>query len=339
MNSFERFRRQMAGERVDRSANFDIFMAFAARLIHQPLYKYYTDFRVLCEANYAVVEAFDVDLVQAISDPYRETHDFGATIEFPADGLPVCPTPLLRHETALAKLVVPDPRSGERMSDRLRAVERFRQDVGGERPIMGWVEGALAEAADLRGVQKLLMDLIQRPAWVRELLERCTEVAIEFAVAQVDAGADIIGLGDAIASQVSPRMYKEFALPYERRIFDAVRNAGAIPRLHICGDITHLLPFVSEAGPRIVDLDWMVDIPKAVAALPPEIDVCGNVDPVAVMLNGTPDDVYEAVARCLQQGTGRLIAGAGCEIPDGTPAENLYAQSRAIDDYGDPATG
>ena len=339
MNSFQRFGQQMAGQWVDRSANFDIFMAFAAHRIGEPLRNYYTDYRVLCASNYAVAEAFDVDLVQAISDPYRETHDLGAKIEFPEDELPVCREPLLKTEADLAKLVPPDPRSGERMSDRLRAIERFRRDVGGERPIMGWVEGALAEAADLRGVQKLLMDLIQRPAWVHELLECCTEVAIHFAVAQVEAGADIIGLGDAIASQVSPRMYKEFALPYERRIFDAVRDAGGIARLHICGDITHLLPLIPQAGPEIVDLDWMVDIPKAIAALPSEIYVCGNVDPVAVMLSATPDEVYEAATRCLEQGTGRLIAGAGCEIPDGTPDENLHAQAQAIADYGAPSAG
>jgi MtaA/CmuA family methyltransferase len=330
LNALDRFKAQWEGRAPDRPANFDIFMTFAAHLIGKPLRQYYTDFRTLCEANYAILQKFDVDIVQAISDPYREAHDFGAAIEFPHDGLPVCMQPLLQSERDLLRMKRPDPTKSPRMLDRLRAVEAFRATVGGEIPIMGWVEGALAEAADLRGVQTLLTDLMERPSWVHDLLERCTDVAIAFAVSQMEAGADIIGLGDAVASQVSPKMYEEFALPYEKRIFDAVRKAGGVARLHICGDITHLLSLVPKAHPHIVDLDWMVSIPEAIKILPTDILICGNVDPVAVMLDGTPDHVYEETMQCIRQGVGRLIAGAGCEIPDGTPHENLKAQARAI---------
>jgi uroporphyrinogen-III decarboxylase len=116
------------------------------------------------------------------------------------------------------------------MSDRLEAIRYLRQRKGGEVPIMGWVEGALAEAADLRGVMNLMVDLKRRPEWVAELLEQVVQVEIQFAQEQVSAGADIIGLGDAVASQVSPRMYQEFALPYEQRIFAAVHGADDAKR-------------------------------------------------------------------------------------------------------------
>jgi uroporphyrinogen-III decarboxylase len=53
-------------------------------------------------------------------------------------------------------------------------------------------------------------------------------VEIAFARAQVEAGADIIGLGDAVASQISPAMYRRFALPYEQRIFQAVHQMGGL---------------------------------------------------------------------------------------------------------------
>ncbi|MBK8420662.1 MAG: hypothetical protein IPL17_17920 [Anaerolineales bacterium] len=113
----------------------------------------------------------------------------------------------------------------------------MREKVGDEVPVMGWVEGALAEACDLRGMTNVMIDLGRHPAWLKELLEKCVEIAIAFA-SQIDAGAHIIGLGDAVASQISPRMYREFALPYEQRIFEAVKAKGGIPRLHICGKTT-----------------------------------------------------------------------------------------------------
>ncbi len=333
MNAVERLSRRLRGEAADRPPNFDIMMQFAAHYIGQPLSRYYLDYRVLVQANLAVLNDFQLDIVQAISDPYREAADFGAVIEFPEDGLPVSKTPLLAEPDDLKRLKPPDPAAGRRMSDRLEAIRRFREEVGGEVPIMGWVEGALAEAADLRGVSNLMTDLYDRPEWVEELLEICTEVEIAFARAQVEAGADIIGLGDAVASQIAPRLYERCALPYEQRIFAAVHEAGGLARLHICGNTTKILSHMARSGADIIDIDWMVDMRAAAQAFG-QAAVCGNFDPFAVMLQGTPEDVYAATVECMRLGGPRAISAAGCEIPDGTPHENLRAQARALREYG-----
>lgn len=334
MNSTERVMRRLRGAAVDRPPNFNIMMTFAAHHIRQPLSRYYLDHRVLCEANLAVQSAFDLDIVQTISDPYREAADFGAEIIFPDDNLPICLKPLLSEPAALSRLRPPDPSMGRRMSDRLQAVRCLREQVGGEVPIMGWVEGALAEAADLRGVSTLLMDLYDRPEWARDLLEVCVEVETAFARAQVEAGADIIGVGDSIASKVSPEMYRRFALPYEQRIFAAVRERGALGRLHICGNTTRILPDMAQSGADIIDIEWMMDLGLAGQALGDHPVVCGNIDPVSVMLQGKPEQVSAAVVRSLKSGGARMISAASCEIPDGTPHENLLAHARALQEIG-----
>jgi MtaA/CmuA family methyltransferase len=330
MNAYERVTARLQGAPVDRPPNFDIMMQFAAHYINEPLSRYYQDYRVLCAANFAVQEAFSLDILQAISDPYREAADFGAVIEYPDDDLLLCKNPLLAEPEDLLKLGRPDPATGRRMSDRLEAVRLFRERAGGQIPIMGWVEGALAEAADLRGVSTLMTDLVDRPEWVTDLLEHIVEVEIAFARAQVAAGADIIGLGDAVASQVSRRAYRRFALPYEQRIFAAVHEMGALARLHICGDTSHILADMAETGADIIDLDWMVDMGRAAGIFGPRQSVCGNQDPVAVMLQGTPDTVRAATLACMAAGGARSISAAGCEIPDGTPHENLLAQAATL---------
>ena len=337
VNSYERMTRRLNGEPVDRPPNFNIFMTFAAHTIGQPLSRYYLDYRVLADANMAMLENFDVDIVQAISDPYREAAGFGAEIEFPHDGLPLSKKPLLAEPEDLKKLRQPDPATSPRMLDRLEGIRLLRQRVGDEVPVMGWVEGALAEAADLRGDTHVLLDLYDRPDWLRELLEVCTNVAMAFARAQVQAGAHIIGMGDAIASQISPAMYRQYALPYERRIFDAVHEMGALARLHICGNTTRIVRHMVESGADIIDLDWMVNLQAAAEQFGDRVSFMGNFDPVAVMLQGTPDDVYRATTDCLLVGGPRLFSGAGCEIPDRTPPENLRSQVQALRDFGDRA--
>lgn len=333
MNSTCRVLSRLKGEPVDRPPNFDIFMTFASHFIGQPLSHYYRDYRVLAQANQAMVENFGVDLYQAISDPYREAADLGAEIEFPEDNLPVSKIPLVRTGEDVKKLSLVAPQDGRRMADRLEAVSLMKTYGGEEVPVMGWVEGAFAEAGDLCGAGSLLLYLVDQPAWLDELLEACCQVAIGFAAAQIQAGAQIIGLGDALASQISPKMYERFALPYEKRIFAEVHRAGALARLHICGNTTRILPAMLGSGADVIDLDWMVDFSKASAAFGGTVSLCGNTNPVADLLQGTPEQVYQATRHCLEVGGPRGFSAAGCEIPDGTPVENLRAQRRAVEEF------
>ena len=328
-NAVERLHATLRGESVHPPLNYNIMMTYAAHFIGQPLNRYYQDCRVLCDANFAVQREFDLDILQTISDPYREAADLGSAVEFPEDDLPILHSHLLSQRQDIVRLRLVDPSSGPRMSDRLEAIRLLQAEAGGEIPVMGWVEGALAEAADLRGVSHLMTDLYDDPIWVEELLEFCTQQAILFARAQVEAGADIIGMGDAVASQISPAMYERYALLYEKRIFAAVQDMGALARLHICGNTSRLLSLMPQSGADIIDIDWMVPIDKAAQAFG-EVAVCGNFDPVAVMLQGTPDDVRQATLDCASRGGSRFISAAGCEIPDGTPVENLHAQTAAL---------
>ena len=196
---------------------------------------------------------------------------------------------------------------------------------------MGWVEGAFALAAVLRGDTNLLLDIHDRPEWLKKLLDRLVEVGVAFAGAQVAAGAHVIGLGDSMGSLVSPKQYRTFVLPHEQRVFAAVKEAGAIPRLHIRGDTRHIVADMARSGAEIVDLDWMVDIRRAAEVFGAEGPApCGNFDPVAVMLQGTPEEVAAAVRACGAAGGPRHISAAGCEVPDRTPEANLLAHARAL---------
>ncbi|MBZ0257555.1 hypothetical protein K8I31_15925, partial [bacterium] len=85
-------------------------------------------------------------------------------------------------------------------------------------------------------------------------------------------------------------------------------------------------------GCEIVDLDSMNPMDEARKTMGPKQVLLGNISPVDILKNGTPDLVTSAIAECHQQCSPRYIVGAGCEIPRGTPPENVealtqYAQS------------
>jgi uroporphyrinogen-III decarboxylase len=109
---------------------------------------------------------------------------------------------------------------------------------------------------------------------------------------------------------------------------------GALARLHICGNTNRIIADMVASGADIVDLDWMVDMRSAVSQFGGQVSFLGNMDPVAVMLQGTAEKVFDATATCMRVGGPRAISGAGCEVPDRTPHENFHAQSRALQDAG-----
>ena len=332
MNPYERVFHRLAGKPVDRAPNLSIVMGFAARHSGIPYKKYATDYRHLVEANLKCCEDFKIDMVSAISDPCREGHDMGAEIRVPEDAAPSFKGIFLEDYDDLAKLKVRDPLKGERMLDRIKAVELFQEKAGESYPVLGWIEGAFASASNLRGVNNLMLDLIERPAEVHNLLEICAEQAILFAREQVRAGADFIGMGDAAASLISPDHYQEFVLPYEKRISQAIQEAGARVKLHICGDISALLSQIARTGVDMVDIDWMVDFSEAVEVLRGKSAACGNFDPVDVLLQGSQADVRKAVQSCLAAGDKDTFIAPGCEVPGETSPANMQEIARALEE-------
>ena len=334
MNSYERLMARLAGQPVDRVPNNCIIMGFGARYIGASYKSFVTDYKVLTEAGIRCREDFELDILSAISDPMREAEGFGAEVFFPEDGVPYAAAPLVENLSDLSRLQVRDPASCARMNDRLMAVRRYAEYAKKECAVQGWVEGGFAEACDLRDLNNMMMDIFDEPEAVAELLDICTRQAEAFAAAQVQAGADIVGIGDAAASLIGPAMYEEFALPYEKRIVEAIHKAGGKAKLHICGDINKLLDMAVETGADLIDCDWMVDFQEANRIFAGRCSACGNFDPVGILLQGTPASVAEAVENCLAVSSSRSIIAAGCEVPVMTPPENLAAVTETLKRFG-----
>jgi len=335
----ERILATLAGRPIDRLAFMPITMMFAADLAGVGYRDYVTDHRALVEAQIRTAEAYDIDYVSAISDPAREAADCGAALVYFDDQPPAIreETPLLANTADLATLKSPDPHAGGRMTDRLRAVALFRQRVGRDRLIEGWVEGPCAAGADLRGLNPLMYDFMDDEPFVRDLFEFVLAMETRFALAQVEAGADLIGIGDAAASLVGPQIYRDFVLPFERRLVAAIHAAGAKVRLHICGNTQPLLADIGTLGCDIVDLDYPASVADARAAMGPRQVLLGNLDPVRAITDSNPQAIRAALAAAHRAaGHAAFIVGAGCEIPRGTPPENLRAMAAYARDPAAP---
>ncbi len=335
MTSRERVFAMLDGKPVDHLPAMPITMMFAADQAGAKYLDYATNYRIQAEGQMRVAAGFGVDHVSVISDPACEAADLGAHIKFYPDQPPAIDeeNALLKDKTVLAGLKLPDPLGGGRMTNRVQAVALLKERAGGEKAIEGWIEGPCAQSADLRGINRLMLDFYDDPQFVRDLMELTVEVELRFAKAQIDAGADIIGLGDAAASLISSRHYHEFTWPFEKKLIDGLRAMGARVRLHICGDTRHLLEGLGRLGCAMVDLDSQAPLDEARSKMGARQVLLGNIDPVRVLRNGTPESVYKAICECHRQAVDRYIVGAGCEVTRDTPVENFAAMMRYANEH------
>jgi MtaA/CmuA family methyltransferase len=331
MNPKERLAAIETGTPVDRVPVQPIIMTFGARYAGVPYGRYIQDHRELVRAQLDVLEDFDLDIVTLCSDPCREVADCGGAIRYFPDQPPTPEPkqPILKDKGLLASLKQPDPLGGGRMHDRVKGVELFAKEVGSDVPILGWIEGPYAEAADLRGIDNIMYDVVIDKEFVKDLFAFAIELETAFARAQVEAGADWIGIGDAAASLIDPDTYMEVVQPAEAELIRRVKKLGAKVRLHICGKIDHLLPGMATLGADMVDIDCLTEISLARKHLGPDVMILGNLDPVGYFLGKQPEDIIAEVEKCASAVGPKYIVGAGCEIPPDAPHDNLRAMVRA----------
>jgi MtaA/CmuA family methyltransferase len=307
-----------------------ILMHFAARYAGYSYREFASDHRILVESNLRCQEDFGLDAVGLISDPYRETSAFGSPVTFPEEGVPRCKGILVRNMEDVHSLKNPDLMKSERTRDRILAGKALRKLADQRVPVIGWIEGPLAECCNLAGVNEVLLKLYTEPDFVRLLMDKVMVTAREFAKAQAEAGCEIIGVGDAICSQISAEDYRAFVKEHHRELFGYIHSLGAMVKLHICGNITHLLEELPYSAPDIVDLDWMVDMDQAYHILGEQTVRCGNLDPVGIIQEKGTGEIGSATLHlCKREKGRRFILAGGCEITVGTPPSHLKAMRDA----------
>jgi len=325
MTSKERIFAAVGGQDYDRVPVAPIFMAWAAHYTGHTYRDFYLDGDVFVKSQLAVTKLFNVDQINAISDPWREANAYGMEFDYPEQGVGKPKGKLINTPEDISKLKQLNIASCERMQQRVDSVRAMADAIGETHSVCGWVEGALAEYADLRGLENTMMDLMDKPELFHEASEIILQNAIDFAVAQIRAGADMVGIGDAVGSLIGNELYETHVMPLEKRLIDAIHEECGLAKLHICGNINDIIAAMATTGADVIDVDWMVSLDEARQKVGEEVALCGNFDPSGVLLQGTPEIVAAAANDCIEKAGKRFILMPGCEVPQSTPEENIRA--------------
>jgi len=193
------------------------------------------------------------------------------------------------------------------------------------------------------GMDRLLIDYIDDPAFAHDLARLSTDHHMEEALAALDAGADAVVFEDDIAfnanTLMSPAQFDEFIGPYQKELVDAVHQKGGKALKHTDGNVWPVLDRLIDIGfDGIHPLQPQagMDLRKVKEHCGEKICLLGNIDCSELLPNGTEEEVEQAVRKAIEDAApgGGYIMTSSNTIHPGCKPENYLAMVRAARQHG-----
>jgi len=265
---------------------------------------------VACELTLQPIRRLGVDAAILFSDILIPLPGMGVPVEFNPG--PMIDAPI-RSRAAIERLRVPDAR--ETTPFVMEAVRLLRRELPVHVPLIGFagspftVATYLVEGGGSKSFAEIKTLLFAEPEAAHLLLAKCADTIASYLVEQVRAGAQAAMLFDTWAGILSPGDYRTFALPYAKRVFEAVARADArVPRIYYAGESAGWTEAAAGVGADVIGLDWRMSLADARRRLGGAVAVQGNLDP-AVLLG--PRSLIEARAREVLSEAAAGTDGAG----------------------------
>jgi uroporphyrinogen decarboxylase len=331
----ERFNLLVIDEKPDRCLALPLITSHSAAVAGISLREYYTDGIALARSQIAAVEEYGHDAISVFSEVGIVAEAMGSEFEYPEDDLPVLKTPAL-DRIEIGRLSVPDPRRDGRLHVYLDAI-RYAYDAIADRcPILAYVPAPFTTAMMLSNSDRFLGDTIRNPERVKAIMEISLKSTIRFLRDIINAGGlPLIVDPLASSSVISPRLYRDLAMPYEQALIRYLHRFDFDVILHICGDTNPILDLLPETGADLISLDE-VELIDAMDKLSKKMRIIGNYDTSAIM-NLDPDEIGHKVKEMVKLGMTSekgYVASTGCEVPIRTPRENVKAFISAAKEVG-----
>ena len=291
----------------------------------------------MVECQVQAVEQFDYDWILLHPDDYIEFEPLGVETIGSERIPPAAIATLTASEEVLRSLKLPDPARAGRMPVHLEGISGIKSAFGEDLCVAGRVAAPFTSVALLYGVSDGLMLLLDDPDLFCATAEFLVDLMTMWGIAQLEAGADAIWLGDCVAASgfLSPQHYADFAVEPARRVSDALRDHGGIVIYH-SGEES--LAHIQTAAPHfeIINVGEGIELGKVKAAVGDTVCLSGNADPIKLMNCPELGEVKAQTGRIVEAGKpgGGYVFNTGEGIPRQTEPEVVRAMIQAARRHG-----
>ena len=208
------------------------------------------------------------------------------------------------------------------------ALKNLRREVGNTATVLGFVglpytlATYMVEGGSSKEFKEIKSMSYQNPKVLHAMLDKLADNIGDYAVFQIDCGAQVIQLFDSWAGNLSPLDYDTFAAPYQRKVIEKIKKAHPkVPTIIYINKSGALLERMAATGIDIISLDWTVKIEEARLRIGDKIGIQGNMDPM--VLFAPKDVIKQRTEEILRAAGGRNhVMNLGHGIDAGTSEEN-----------------
>jgi uroporphyrinogen decarboxylase len=265
-----------------------------------------------------------VDGVIFFSDILIPVEAMGIAVSLTDKG-PEIGTPV-RSQANVNALRIPDP--GIETPFVGSILKKLRQQLQNGVPLIGFagapwtLASYMVEGGGSKNFAEIKGMAYREPRLLHALLDKLASTVASYLLYQIESGAQMIQLFDTWAGELSRADYEEFALPYTRKIFDALGNR--VPRILYINGCSAILEAMAKSGADVLSLDWRISLAEARRRIGDRMTLQGNLDPC--LLLGAQDRMLRKASEILEQAGPRgHIMNLGHGILPATPVENARA--------------
>lgn len=324
--------RAVRGEQLERPPVWMMRQAGRYMKIYRDLREKYPSFRDRSENPDLAIEislqpyrAFKPDGVIMFSDILTPLPGMGIPFDIIESKGPIIAPPI-RTQAQVDAMRPLDPE--ESLPFIKTILNTLRREVDDHTTVLGfvgspWTLAAYAvEGKSSKNYAVIKGMAFSEPALLHQLLGNIADSIATYVRYQIDCGAQIVQLFDSWAGQLSPMDYDTFALPYQKRVIEQVKQTHPdTPLILYISGSAGVLERMGQSGVDIVSVDWTVDLLEARKRLGPDIGLQGNIDPC--VLFGSQETIRDRILDTVQKAEGaRHILNLGHGILPGTPEEN-----------------
>lgn len=292
-----------------------------------------SDPQVQFEIQAAFHQRYQTPFVLTAMDLSAEGEAFGCEIFQPENEIPSITGRLVTNRDQADRL--PVPALGDRRTHvYLEAARKLRQ-LADHPLVLGGCIGPFSLASRIMGVKEAMELTVLDPDLVHVVLEKSTQFLCGYAQAFRAAGADGLIMAEPAAGLLSPRSMSRFSSAYVRQIAATVADGRFAFILHNCAAKIVHLPAILETGVNTFHFGAPMDVVAALGKVPPDVVVCGNLDPAAVFCHATAAEVAARTTALLAATAAfpNFAISSGCDVPPDSLLANLDAFHAAVRDF------
>lgn len=289
--------------------------------------------KVHAEAVIKLTQAYQSVAACTIMDLTTEAESFGAEIAFSDEAVPAVVGHMLTDVKSINELQVPSLSAG-RIPQYLKAnllAARAIQD----RPVFAGCIGPFSLAGRLYDMSEIMVLIYEHPDEAHTLLAKCTQFIEKYCEALKQTGVNGVLMAEPAAGLMSNDDCKTFSSAYVKYIVNKVQDDNFIVVLHNCGNQGHCTEAMVETGAAAYHFGNKCQMEEVIKEVPPTALAMGNLDPVSLFKDGTPEQMRKATLDLLEKTRQypNFVLSSGCDTPPHTPIENANEFFKALDDW------